>query len=57
MSARQSRTVTIDFVMDRILTVRGRKVILDSELAALYGVPTGRFNEAVSRQWCHLVNK
>lgn len=50
MSARQSSTVTVELVMDRILTVRGRKVILDSELAALYGVPTGRFNEAVSRQ-------
>ena len=32
-----------------ILTIRGQKVILDSDLAALYGVPTFRFNEAVKR--------
>ena len=32
-----------------ILTVRGQKVILDSDLAALYGVLTFRFNEAVKR--------
>jgi len=29
--------------------VRGFKVILDSDLAAIYGVPTSRFNEAVRR--------
>jgi hypothetical protein len=32
-----------------ILTVRGQKVILDRDLAALYNVPTFRFNEAVKR--------
>jgi hypothetical protein len=32
-----------------ILTVRGQRVILDSDLAKLYGVPTFRFNEAVKR--------
>ena len=32
-----------------ILTIRGQKVILDRDLAALYGVPTFRFNEAVKR--------
>jgi hypothetical protein len=32
-----------------ILTIRGQKVILDHDLAALYGVPTFRFNEAVKR--------
>jgi hypothetical protein len=35
--------------VDSILTIRGRKVILDSELSARYGVATGRFNEAVAR--------
>ena len=29
--------------------VRGQRVILDRDLAALYGVPTFRFNEAVKR--------
>jgi len=33
----------------RILTVRGQKVILDADLAVIYGVPTYRFNEAVKR--------
>jgi len=32
-----------------IITVRGKRVILDRDLAALYGVPTFRFNEAVKR--------
>lgn len=36
-------------VEDMILTVRAQKVILDRDLAALYGVPTFRFNEAVKR--------
>lgn len=33
----------------RIVTIRGQKVILDSDLAAIYGVETFRFNEAVKR--------
>lgn len=33
----------------RILTIRGQTVVLDSDLAAIYGVTTGRFNEAVKR--------
>jgi hypothetical protein len=32
-----------------IVTVRGQKVLLDSDLARIYGVPTFRFNEAVKR--------
>jgi len=32
-----------------ILTLRGTKVILDADLAELYGVPTFRFNEAFKR--------
>jgi hypothetical protein len=33
----------------RIFTARGRRVILDSDLAKLYGVPTKRLNERVRR--------
>jgi hypothetical protein len=33
----------------RILTVRGHRVMLDADLAELYGVPTSRMNEAVKR--------
>ena len=32
-----------------ILTVRGTKVILDADLAQLYGVSTGVFNQAIRR--------
>jgi hypothetical protein len=33
----------------RILTIRDQRVMLDSDLAELYGVPTKRLNEQVSR--------
>ncbi len=33
----------------RIRTIRGCRVIIDSDLAALYGVPTKRLNEQVKR--------
>jgi hypothetical protein len=36
-------------VQNLIHTVHSRRVILDTDLAALYGVPTHRFNEAVKR--------
>lgn len=36
-------------IVSHIRIVRGRKVILDSDLAALYGVPTKRLNEQVKR--------
>ncbi len=36
-------------VLPRILTMRGQKVVLDSDLAAIYGVETSRFNEAIKR--------
>jgi hypothetical protein len=33
----------------RILSIREQNVVLDSDLAGIYGVSTGRFNEAVKR--------
>lgn len=36
-------------IESRILVVRGQKVMLDAELAKLYGVSTKRFNEQVHR--------
>ena len=39
---------TVD-ITTLIVTVRGKRVILDRDLAALYGIPTFRFNEAVKR--------
>jgi hypothetical protein len=38
-----------DTIERRILVVRGHKVILDADLAALYGVTTSRLNEQVKR--------
>lgn len=38
-----------DPVASRILTLRGQKVILDADLAAIYGVTTKRLNEQVKR--------
>ena len=32
-----------------VLSIRGRRVILDSDLARLYGVTTARLNEQVKR--------
>ncbi|MDD2412117.1 MAG: ORF6N domain-containing protein [Bacteroidales bacterium] len=36
-------------VQDKIFTIRGLQVILDSDLAEMYQVPTGRINEQVKR--------
>ena len=33
----------------QILVIRGQKVMIDADLAALYGVPTKRLNEQVKR--------
>ena len=39
----------VSVVLPLILTVRGQRVILDSDLASLYGASTGRLNEQVRR--------
>ena len=36
-------------IQNMIYEIRGQKVMLDSDLAELYGVPTYRLNEAVKR--------
>ena len=41
--------VPMERVADRILSIRGHRVMLDADLAELYGVPTKRLNEAVRR--------
>lgn len=38
-----------EFIEDTILLIRGRRVILDDELARLYGVTTKMLNQAVKR--------
>jgi hypothetical protein len=39
----------LEEISSLIRTIRGQKVILDSDLARIFGVPTFRFNEAVKR--------
>ncbi len=39
----------LEAITQRIILLRGQKVLLDSDLAALYDVPTKRFNEQVKR--------
>lgn len=41
--------VAEELITNQIYTIRGQKVMLDSELAALYGVETKVFNQAVRR--------
>ena len=41
--------VTLDHIARRICYVRGEKVMLDLDLAALYGVATKVLNQAVRR--------
>jgi hypothetical protein len=45
----ENRTVTAERIESIILLIRGQKVILDRDLAELYGVTTGNLNKAVSR--------
>ena len=44
-----TESLTPDAVADVILTIRGYKVILDRDLAILYGVEVKRLNEQVKR--------
>lgn len=39
----------LEQIASRILTLRGQKVMIDADLAELYGVPTKRLNEQVKR--------
>ena len=48
-NVRVSSLALIKRVSERILMIRGEKVILDSDLAEFYGVATKRLNEQVRR--------
>jgi len=45
----KSLTVSIQLIERRIYLIRGHKVMIDVDLAELYGVPTHRLNERVKR--------
>ena len=43
------KTVVVELIATKILELRGRKVMLDRDLAVLYGVKVKRLNEQVKR--------
>ena len=45
----QNKTTSSSHLEERILLVRGQKVMLDTDLAALYEVETRALNQAVKR--------
>jgi hypothetical protein len=47
--AEGSEQAPLEDITRSIVVLRGRKVLLDAELAALYGVTTKRFNEQIKR--------
>ena len=49
MNIKADGTNEIEKVTQSIVVVRGQRVLLDAELAALYGVPTKALNQAVKR--------
>lgn len=46
---RKQGLIPIDRIENRILLIRGERVIIDKDLASFYGVPTRRLNEQVRR--------
>ena len=49
MKSQQAAIYVPEAIANRIFTLRGQKVILDSDLAALYGVATRVLNQAIKR--------
>ena len=49
MKSNKSAVTVVADIGSLIRTIRGQKVILDSDLARVYGVPTKRLNEQVGR--------
>ena len=45
----QRKAIPIESIEQRIFVIRGHKIILDADLAQLYGVTTKRLNEQVKR--------
>lgn len=43
--------VPVEAIAATILTLRGQRIILDSDLARLYGVTTARLNQQTRRNW------
>ena len=45
----KTELISSDKVQQKIYTIRGQQVMLDEDLAELYGVETKRLNEQVKR--------
>ena len=44
-----SKLIAVEAIKEKIFFIRGKKVMLDKDLADLYGVPTKRLKEQVKR--------
>ena len=49
MASKEDTSVPDEIVATKIFLIKGKKVMLDEDLAQLYGVPTRRLNEQVKR--------
>jgi len=49
MSENNSSIIPAEVISSRIMVIRGERILLDADLAALYGVETKRLNEQVRR--------
>jgi len=49
--AEKSVSISVESVVSKIISLRGKKVLLDRDLAQLYGVETGMLNRAVKRNF------
>lgn len=49
MAARRTTLAPVERIAQSIFVLRGQRILLDVELARLYGVPTKALNQAVKR--------
>jgi len=49
VAKKRKAPVAVEQIDGMIRTIRGVRVMLDRDLAKIYGVPTFRFNEAIKR--------
>ena len=49
MNEKNSMMIPEEVIINKILNIRGLKVMIDNDLAELYGLPTKRLNEQVKR--------
>jgi hypothetical protein len=49
MTSSSQQLIPVEVIADKIYLIRSQKVMLDADLAKLYGVSTRRFNEQIRR--------